>query len=499
MKYSLSAPFLERCFDLAAGDSNEGQTVGAGFVGIIISNSFMKRQFGKKLIESYFPRWELTHIVDSSRAHIPGHGTPTAILFGRNRRPQVRHLRAVMGIKAEAQRPMNPAEGRVWQSILRQIDEAGSESEYVTVADIDRSVFHSHPWSIGGGGASDLKRSLDTAAARMLGSKVTSIGFASFAGQDEVFIQPKEVFIRQGVPATMIKPFVYGEAVRDWAVFSELAAFAPYNDTFELVPLDAETRWAQLLWPYRTTLSNIVSFGRKTKVQLGDVWWGWYRWIPEKYRNPISVTFAAIATHNHFVLDTGGRVFKQSAPVIKLNAAVPLSELHSMLTLLNSSVGCFWMKQQFHNKGGGGIGGGLATEAWEQFFDFDGTKLRQFPLPREMPTPAKAEQVSSLARKLAQLFNREEVAQFLVGGRGSSTVADADRFLAEAVSVQEEIDWESYKVYGLLGGDQFTDAAAPPVHPGERAFEILLARKFAEIKISIKHSNISRYRKNLGL
>ena len=33
---------------------------------------------------------------------------------------------------------------------------------------------------------------------------------------------------------------------------------------------------------------------------------------------PLSITFAFVATHNHFVLDRGGKVFKQSAPVIKL-------------------------------------------------------------------------------------------------------------------------------------------------------------------------------------
>jgi hypothetical protein len=41
------------------------------------------------------------------------------------------------------------------------------------------------------------------------------------------------------------------------------------------------------------------------------------------------------------------------------------------------------MKQTFHNKGGGGIGGGLATEEWEQFYEFDSTKIKNFPFPAE--------------------------------------------------------------------------------------------------------------------
>ena len=59
----------------------------AGYVGMITANSFMKREFGKKLIEEFLPTVDLTHVIDTSGAYIPGHGTPTVILFGRNRRP----------------------------------------------------------------------------------------------------------------------------------------------------------------------------------------------------------------------------------------------------------------------------------------------------------------------------------------------------------------------------------------------------------------------------
>ena len=78
MKYSLAVPFLERIVSLA---------VEGGFTGQITANSFMKREFGKKLIEEFFPRVDLTHVIDTSGAYIPGHGTPTVILFARNREP----------------------------------------------------------------------------------------------------------------------------------------------------------------------------------------------------------------------------------------------------------------------------------------------------------------------------------------------------------------------------------------------------------------------------
>ena len=69
-KYSLAVPFTERFFDLAHMPA-PGSAETAGFVGMITANSFMKREFGKKLIEQFIPRWDLTHIVDTSGAYIP--------------------------------------------------------------------------------------------------------------------------------------------------------------------------------------------------------------------------------------------------------------------------------------------------------------------------------------------------------------------------------------------------------------------------------------------
>ncbi|HEY4002038.1 MAG TPA: BREX-2 system adenine-specific DNA-methyltransferase PglX, partial [Candidatus Xenobia bacterium] len=118
-KFSLAVPFTERFFDLARYGDGNGE---AGFVGMITANSFMKREFGKKLIESYLSEVDLTHVIDTSGAYIPGHGTPTVVLFGRHRPPQVRTIRAVMGIRGEPGTPSVPAAGEVWQAILGQLD-----------------------------------------------------------------------------------------------------------------------------------------------------------------------------------------------------------------------------------------------------------------------------------------------------------------------------------------------------------------------------------------
>jgi len=73
-------------------------------------------------------------------------------------------------------------------------------------------------------------------------------------------------------------------------------------------------------------------------------------------------------------------VFKQSAPVIKLPAARRRTSTSPCSACSNSSTACFWMKQVFHNKGLRGQGGGITATDWEQFFEFDSTKIKLFPI-----------------------------------------------------------------------------------------------------------------------
>ena len=82
-KYALTVPFMERFFELASVEGPDGATA-AGFVGKITGNTFMKREFGAQLVEEFLPTVDLQTVIDTSGAYIPGHGTPTVILFGRS-------------------------------------------------------------------------------------------------------------------------------------------------------------------------------------------------------------------------------------------------------------------------------------------------------------------------------------------------------------------------------------------------------------------------------
>ena len=142
-RYAVSVPFAERFFQLAV----PGQSTGAaGFVGMIVANSFMRREFGKKLVENLFSAVDLTHVIDTSGVYVPGHGTPTVLVFGRDRSPSQVPVRTVLGIRGEPARPTDPAQGLVWRAIVGQVDSAPSGSEWVTSEDTDRSQLASHPW-----------------------------------------------------------------------------------------------------------------------------------------------------------------------------------------------------------------------------------------------------------------------------------------------------------------------------------------------------------------
>ena len=195
--------------------------------------------------------------------------------------------------------------------------------------------------------------------------------------------------------------------------------------------------------------------------------------------HPWAITFAEVATHNHFVLDRGGKVFKQTAPVIKLPAEASEDDHLRLLGVLNSSTACFWIKQNCFNKGNGGIGGGIGDESWEPRYQINGTTLLDFPLPKVLPLE-RARTLDSLAQELsaqqvaaliasatptAELLAASEAAQASVRGR--------------MVAEQEELDWEVYPSYGLLDEALVYAGEPPEVSLGERAFEIVLARKVA--------------------
>lgn len=492
-KYALSVPFAERLFQLAVRTS--GPDRAAGYVGQITANSFMKREFGKKLIEQFFVSdrvgVHLTHIIDTSGAYIPGHGTPTAILVGRNHIPrQAEPVRAVLGVRGEPSQPEDAAQGLVWRAIVDQVEMPGSESEWISSVDIHRGDFSTFPWSLSGGGASEVLTYLDRSARRLGALIGRPIGFASFPGQDDVFFLNDGWFRRRPVSDSMSRPLVVGEVVRDWYEHCQTAALVPYDWDQAPVALEEESDWARHMWTMRRVLGATRGFGGQTRAESDEPWWTWYRWVADRYRTPLSITFAFVATHNHFVLDRGGKVFKQSAPVIKLPEGAGEDEYLQLLGVLNSSTVCFFMKQVAHNMGStvDSKGARQSTFPWESFYQFNSTQMENIPLPSHLPL-VLGRILDSFGQGLATY---EPSVVCASGATPTRAVLDAahDRHAAtreRMIAMQEELDWEVYGAYGLvqLNGTKNQRLTAPDldsvprVRLGERAFEIVLARKAA--------------------
>jgi hypothetical protein len=471
-QYAMTVPFMERFFDLAKHGAGEQP---AGWVGQITSNSFMKREFGVKIIEQFLSNRDLRLVVDTSGAYIPGHGTPTVIIVGRNQSPTLPTVRTVLGVNGEPGRPEDPANGVVWQAIVEHTDDVDWEDRWVTVADLPRRLLAKHPWSLTGGGAVELMEAVHRGASQSLGDYHAIVGRTTHTGSDECFYRPRASFRTQGLAGEAV-PVVIGEDVRDFVLSAPTWTLFPYDS--QGYPREPTQLFMRQVWPLRTIMQSRLDY-EQTLAERGLRWFDHSMFFASRFRTPLSIAFASVATHNHFALDRGGKVFKQSAPVIKLPAGTSEDEHFALLGVLNSSTACFWLKQNSHNKGSTvDSKGARQTQApWEDFYDFAGKTLLGYELPRSLPIE-RGRILDRLARE------QSEVSPYGVIAHGSPTrqaFTDARAahkgIRSRMIAQQEELDWEVYRIYGLTDADlTYRGPDLPTVELGERAFEIALAR-----------------------
>ncbi len=386
--------------------------------------------------------------------------------------------------------PDDPALGCVWTALTAQVDDLGSRSEFVEALDLPRSKFHSHPWAIAAGDESAISQRIESASSHRLAGVAAAIGFQQDTHADSAFVQPTALFARLGV-TDGVRAHVRGEDVRDWAAPANESIVFPFDDELrEWSAVPRETRWG---WFHalRATLSQRAAFAGGTYQDNGIAWYAYHQFPRDRARTPLTITFSEVATHNHFVLDRGGVVFNRTAPVIKLPVGTDEATHLGLLGLLNSSTACFWLQQVCHNKGGPG-GGSSKDEKWHDFFQFNGTKVGAFPVPAERPADLAAA-LDTLARERQVNFPSSVVA------RATPTRAELDaarvrsfRCFANMIALQEELDWRCYRIYGLTDDEITLHESAgipigpPPVELGERAFEIVLARKVEAGEVETK-------------
>ncbi len=471
--YSLSVPFIERIFQLAV----DGRTnLTGGYTGQITANSFMKREFGIKIIEKFFPSYDLTHVVDMGGAYLPGHGTPTVILFSRNRPPTTKKIRAVLGVCGEPTIPNDPAKGEVWISIKSLIDFPGKENKFVSVTDIAIEEFSRHPWTLSGGGGKHLFKTIKMSSSKKLKDIISDIGAVALTRCDDVFVIGKRASSRLGIEKNKICRYATGEDIRNWKIEMNNDAIWPYNS----ISLNAEYDGSviRILWPYRTLLSIRKAFG-KTQAEHGLEWFEYSMFFTYRFRLDNFLVYTHVSTHNHFVKGIADILYNRHALTIAFKKEIGPFIRNNVLCLLNSSLACFWLKQVSHNKGStvDKRGARQRTMPFEDFWEFDSTKLKEFPLPRksyECPYELVEYEVNKLNNYLP---NDQSIFFYIKGNEPENFSEKWESSINVIVSLQEEIDWQIYGTFDLLKEDLSYKGPIIGIKLGQRAFEILMARK----------------------
>ncbi|MFJ9143551.1 BREX-2 system adenine-specific DNA-methyltransferase PglX [Streptomyces griseus] len=484
--YALSVPFAQRFFELTKTGSPSGS--GYGFTGQITANSFMKREFGTKLIESYFrDRVELTEVIDTSGAYIPGHSTPTVILIGKPRGGPERSttIRTVRGVQGEPSPPEKSEEGLVWKAILNQIDNPGSTSPWISVDDLERSrYFDSKPWVLTAGGLEVIDL-LNSASEGSLSGNTIRVGFYGDTHADDALNFPIHLLEKRKTESKFIAPISFGDDIRDYTTRVRSHVIHPYDELRNTASLEAMPRISRLLWPNRTELGNRATFSRKTYFTESRPWWEWHQLPADLDANSWSIAFAEIATHNHFVLNRAESALGRTAPIIKLKKEATEHDHVTLTGLLNSSTVAVWLKLVCFCKGNATASSGMADQPWSWNYQFNGSNIERIPLPRVMPTELSAT-LDSLTQDLASTsptsvtsLPDSPTTAALHKAKNSWTATRA-----RMISLQEELDWQTYSLYNLHNEDlrvsQDSDSPMiPSITLGERAFEIVLARRIA--------------------
>jgi len=551
LKFQLVAPFFQRSFGLLRP---------GGHLGFIVSNAFAKREFGRPLVERFFPTVELRKVVDCSGLMFPGHGTPTCIVFGRNPSPGPSPTRGGESDSSEPGSPFPPREGGqgvrseairiaatlpgggdlrtpperspLWAALQAHHDQPGHRDDRIMVADRPRAEMAKWPWNLDVS-AEPTRKQLEKHPQKLEDLLDGDIGVCTMTNADDIFTMPDDQARRLQLPTGWLRIFQEGDAVRDWALDSDVRILVPYDENAEIIRERKLERAAlAYLKPYKSVLANRLSFGNKTFEQLGREWYAFERMNANKYRTPQFITFGEIATHAHFVYWSEPRIFERDSPVIKLPPSASPDDHHLLAGLLNSSAALFWLKQVCFNKGAG-------DEEERDRFVYAGGKVQQLPIPAVLLTPGPLrERLTALARACwergqqapalayRKLFERPGEAYHAWNSALAGWVrpwsveqgvwrdaeelraawaayrAERERLRGEMIALQEEMDWLVYAAYGLLGKDDPSVGRADggrrkdeyvaltadgqlhpsafilqPLHLGERPFELLRDNK----------------------
>ena len=149
-----SVPFAERFFELAIRGSDGVGRLHRPDHRELVHEARVRQEADRGVLRH---RVDLTHVIDTSGAYIPGHGTPTVILFGRNaiRRVSARRSGPSSASAASQASRMTRRKGWCGRRSSTRSTSLAARANGSAVADMPRDQFAKHPWSLSGGGAAD--------------------------------------------------------------------------------------------------------------------------------------------------------------------------------------------------------------------------------------------------------------------------------------------------------------------------------------------------------
>lgn len=466
-QFTLAVPFMELFFLLA---HPKNRNTPAGRVGKITSSAFMKRNFGRPLVESFLSKVDLRFVIDSEGAWIPGHngaGTPTAILFGTGGARSSLSVHAVLSTgRRESKDVGERGLGPCWQSILAAVSESGFRNEWVESRDLERQTLDRHPWTLSGGGAIELLDRIQSAARTTVGDRVQSVGYMAMTRADDAYIASTGGWARRGVIRNNRRSIVAGASIRDYFAPTESEVLFPYDSGLSA---ECSPEIERALWP---AMQHLIR--RKepngSQLEIGKTWYEWSRFVKSRFRAESLICFAEIATHNHFMFGSANSIYNQTSPVIELKKSGIEKDSYDLLSILNSSTVCFWLKSKCKPKGG------KAGISWARTYQFNSTSVESIPVPET--------RAGRLAMILKNYSDRaSELLDSVSDGSTCPLVLNLeklgrqyDSLISQMIAIQEEIDWTVYKDYGITEESITFEKLPPGISSGERSFEIKMIR-----------------------
>jgi hypothetical protein len=501
-QYHLLVPFFPRSFGIMADDAQ---------LGFIVSNAFAKREFGKPLIEHFFPSVELKKVVDCSGLMFPGHGTPTCIIIGRNRKPEEdSKIRVAAILPGGGDLRTSPEDSTLWSTIEAHHDDKDYADERVVIADRSREEMSKWPWNFDS--TTSVLLALLERHTTKVGDLIKGYGSIFDTHKDDVYFTTADYMRRFGIEGEHCAPFVVGDAIRDYSEESCGFAIRPYDDGWDLLPEDLEKGIFRHLRLFRKELGGRACFNGGTYDDNKEPWYKWHQLSVEKAKSDLLMPYPEIATHQHFKVRDKGHLYTQTAPLLLLNDDKAASELHLLAGFLNSSAAMSWLRQYCFSK--------REAEVAESgtYYEFAGGKVEQLPVPDAVSKALdrKSSHISDRLTKFSKacwergqilpslsmkkLFEKKGEAydswnRSLPGyiaphsliatpftdiaslqNAYTRVVAEREYLRAEMVALQEEMDWLVYEAYGLIDKTakctMGSDGLPENLLVGERPFEL---------------------------